>query len=53
MDIIVPPDILVKEFSDTANHIFKQVRILKQSTSKLEQARDLLLPRLMSGEITV
>jgi len=51
MDIIVPADILINEFSDTTSHIIKQVRILKQSISKLERARDLLLPRLMNGEI--
>jgi len=29
------------------------VRILKRSTLKLVQARDLLLPRLMNGEVAV
>jgi hypothetical protein len=31
----------------------KQIRILKQQNEKLRTARDLLLPRLMSGELAV
>ena len=50
MDVIVPPDILMKEFSGSASLVVNQVRIFKQSISKLEHARDLLLPRLMKGE---
>lgn len=33
--------------------MLKQIRILKQQGQKLRAVRDLLLPRLMSGEITV
>jgi len=32
---------------------FKQIHILKQQNHKLRAARDLLLPRLMSGEVAV
>lgn len=53
MDIIVPPDSLVNEFAEPASHIIRQVRVLKQSILKLQQARDLLLPRLMKGEVAV
>jgi hypothetical protein len=30
-----------------------QIQILKQQNEKLRAARDLLLPRLMSGEVAV
>jgi type I restriction enzyme S subunit len=53
MDIVVPADIIVYEFSDYASSIIKQLRVLKRSILKLTQARDLLLPRLMNGEIAV
>jgi len=53
MDIIVPPDSLVNEFAEPASHVIQQVRVLKQSILKLQQARDLLLPRLMNGEVVV
>jgi len=53
MDIVISPDSLVNEFAEPAGHIIQQVRALKQSTLKLQQARDLLLPRLMNGEIPV
>ncbi len=33
--------------------MLKQIRILKQQGQKLRAVRDLLLPRLMSGEIAV
>lgn len=48
-----PPEALVVEFTELATPMFQQVdRLLFQST-KLRQARDLLLPRLMSGDIAV
>ena len=53
MDIIVPSKSLVNEFARTATDTIKQVRCLKRSTLQLTQARDLLLPRLMSGEVAV
>lgn len=34
-----------------AAQLLKQIRLLKQQNEKLRAARDLLLPRLMSGEI--
>jgi len=44
---------LVKEFSAFASDAIKQVRCLKKQNQKIQQARDLLLPRLMNGEIAV
>ena len=53
MDIVIPTKNLVIDFAKTVCDIIQQVRYLKHSTLKLTQARDLLLPRLMNGEISV
>jgi len=53
MLIVIPSMILLKEFFNVANNIICQVNYLKTQTVKLQQARDLLLPRLMNGEIAV
>ena len=53
MDIVIPTRNLIVDFAKTVCDIMQQVRYLKHSTLKLTQARDLLLPRLMNGEISV
>lgn len=53
LPVIVPPKKLTFDFNERASCIFQQVRILKVQQDKLAEARDLLLPRLMNGEITV
>ena len=53
MDIVIPTRAIVTEFSRRASEVIDQVRCLKRSTTALTQARDILLPRLMSGEVTV
>jgi len=53
MKVVIPPNTLVNEFAEFPNDIIRQVRTLKKSSLKLEKARDLLLPRLMNGEIPV
>jgi type I restriction enzyme, S subunit len=53
MDIIIPSEILISEFGRVASVIVQQVWCLKKTTLQLTKARDLLLPRLMNGEIAV
>ena len=53
MDVIIPQKNIIDDFGKVANDIIHQVRCLKLSTQKLEKARDLLLPRLMNGEIAI
>jgi type I restriction enzyme S subunit len=53
IDVLRPSKTLLGLFDDTVVPIFKQVDILKKQVNKLRQARDLLLPKLMSGEIAV
>lgn len=49
----VPRQRLVADFDEEAALLLKQIRVLKLQNQKLRAARDLLLPRLMSGEIEV
>ena len=48
-----PPALLLREFEDQANTIDLQIACLTSQNDNLAQARDLLLPRLMNGEIAV
>lgn len=53
ISIIVPPDELLKKFEVLSYNFFQHTRLLLKQNQKLAEARDLLLPRLMSGEIEV
>lgn len=52
-DIIVyiPDEQLLKKYNDNAETIQRKIECLKESFSKATEARDRLLPKLMSGEI--
>lgn len=49
--VLLPPQGLLNSFSGTVETITSQLRNLCFQNQKLRTARDLLLPRLMSGEI--
>jgi type I restriction enzyme S subunit len=51
--VYVPPPSLLRLFSEFAEPVFEQIKTLHAQNQKLRGARDLLLPRLMSGEIAV
>lgn len=53
MPIIIPSVLVLEEFEQYIYDIIKKVRVLKKQMYKLTKARDLLLPRLMNGEIEV
>lgn len=53
VEVLVPPKNLLTAFDEFTTPLFEQIENLKQQTQKLRAARDLLLPRLMSGEIAV
>ena len=53
MDIVVPSKTLLQEFADVASDVVQQVRCLTRAIYQLQAARELLLPRLMNGEIAV
>lgn len=53
IDVLHPPTLLHEQFVEFADAVYARIRVLRQQNSKLEQARDLLLPRLMNGDIAV
>ncbi len=49
----LPPDGLLGSFESAIQPVVEQLKAFTFANQKLRAARDLLLPRLMSGEITV
>lgn len=52
-EIIVPPVNLVEKFTDVSSQILEKMSKIKHENQKLSALRDLLLPKLMKGEIKV
>ena len=52
-EILVPRSSVVGAFNEQAEPMLSQANTLGLQNQKLRAARDLLLPRLMSGEIAV
>ena len=52
-ELLMPTAKLAREFEDFSRPVDEQIRLLWLQNHKLQQARDLLLPRLMNGEIAV
>ena len=53
LTLMVPKEKLVKHFNVIAIPIFKQIDLLDDVNTNLRQIRDMLLPKLISGEIDV
>lgn len=53
LPMVVPPVSLRNLFQKRVDASFRQIAVLQGQNQKLAQARDLLLPRLLSGEIAV
>ena len=51
--ILVPSANIMAEFTDFAKNNLKQISVLRKANHNLACVRDLLLPRLMNGEITI
>jgi type I restriction enzyme S subunit len=49
----IPPSGLLNTFDEVIQPIISQLKTLSFANQKLRAARDLLLPRLMNGEIAV
>lgn len=52
-DVLVPEKKLMHEFSLVVKDNMLQIKLLRNQNRSLAKARDLLLPKLMSGELTV
>lgn len=50
---IIPDDSTLKEFNDFCTPILAEVEILEQQSKRLAEQRDILLPKLMCGELDV
>lgn len=53
LHVVMPKSSLLSEFEEQASILHAQGRNLHTMNQKLTEARDLLLPRLMNGEISV
>ena len=53
LDFVVPQDRIASMFNETVEPIVRQIFLLAKEIQALINARDLLLPRLMDGEVTV
>jgi type I restriction enzyme S subunit len=51
--VLLPTGGLLRVFDDSIQTIVAQLKTLSFANQRLRTARDLLLPRLMSGEIAV
>jgi type I restriction enzyme, S subunit len=49
--VVIPPSFLMALFDEQVELLFAQSKLLRQQNEKLVRARNLLLPRLMNGEI--
>ena len=52
-EVLIPPPALFTVFDEFAEPLLSQMHNLHSQNQKLRAARDLLLPRLMSGELVV
>ena len=52
-NVVVPPRLLCTLFDEQARILFSQRKCLDRQNQKLTETRDLVLPRLMNGEIAV
>lgn len=53
LPVVIAASSLLREFEEQVSDLHAQVRNLHMMNQKLAQARDILLPRLMNGKITV
>ena len=53
MPIVRPPDLLIKQFSEIVAPMLDSIRVLTLKNTNLRQTCDLLLPKLISGELNV
>lgn len=52
-DLFIPPAPLLKKFGEATIPMAEQVHTLQRQTANLRRTRDLLLPRLLSGQVEV
>lgn len=50
-DLLLAPDVLLRAFGDATTPMAEEIQLLQQQNQNLRSTRDLLLPRLLSGQI--
>jgi type I restriction enzyme, S subunit len=53
ISIIKPSDVILRTFSEVIEPLFKQIKNLMLENEVLEELRDTLIPKLLSGEIEI
>ena len=53
IDTILPSETVINAFNDVVSPLFNRIQLLQEQSEKSKQARDRLLPKLMSGEMEV
>jgi type I restriction enzyme S subunit len=53
LKIVLPPSFVVNKFVQFVEPIFKKLSLIKEKTQSLEVLRDTLLPRLISGQLSL
>ena len=53
LDVLIPSRSLQQRFQEKAGAMLRQIRVLELKCENLRRTRDLLLPRLLSGQIDV
>ena len=51
--LLAPPESVIGKFEEIVNLIFAELANLTTKNANLRQTRDLLLPKLISGEIDI
>ncbi|RZB36130.1 MAG: hypothetical protein SRB2_02481 [Desulfobacteraceae bacterium Eth-SRB2] len=51
--VVVPSELMISQFNSFVATQIDQIEQLARMNLQLTQARDLLLPRLMNGEVTI
>jgi type I restriction enzyme S subunit len=51
--VVLPDDAVLKKYNDITTQAYKEKSILESKNKNLACQRDMLLPRLMSGKLTV
>ena len=50
-DLLIPPAPLLKQFGDATSPMAEEIHTLQRQIQNLRRTRDLLLPRLLSGQV--
>ena len=53
MSFVMPDEKVLREFHEATAPLFQQIRVNLEESARLATLRDILLPRLMSGELPV